>query len=228
MATRNPISTISYNTESFLREKLDTWVEQHLIQAYQYIKHKGEDGDKDHIHLRIEPNKTLDPMDLSDKLKEFVVGESLPRGCRPWRNAKEETWYLYAVHDPEFLKDEYGGGEKGEKIPYDWHDIQVSQGYDLEIAFIRAKASQKHTTPNMARRLQRGENPLNMVLQGENVYTVSALTRFLAGTDYDRLMKDYTELERDYNALVSAIVSKGFTIVNTDDGMVCLLDNADK
>lgn len=78
MATQRPISTISYNTEAFLKEKLDTWFEAHIIQAYQYIKHKGEDGDKDHIHLRIEPNRRLDPMELVDALKEHIPGEKKP------------------------------------------------------------------------------------------------------------------------------------------------------
>ena len=43
MATQKPISTISYNSESFLKEKLDIWLSAHIIQAYQYIFHKGED-----------------------------------------------------------------------------------------------------------------------------------------------------------------------------------------
>lgn len=103
MATQKPISTISYNSESFLKEKLDIWVKAHIIQAYQYICHKGEDGDKDHIHLRIEPNKKLDPMDLADELKEFIQGKDKPLGVRPFRPSKEEDWFMYVVHDAEYL-----------------------------------------------------------------------------------------------------------------------------
>lgn len=90
MATQKPISTISYNTEAFLKEKLEQWLKAHLISAYLYICHKGEDGDKDHIHLRIELNKRIDPMDLSEELKEYLPYETKPRGVRPWRPAKEE------------------------------------------------------------------------------------------------------------------------------------------
>ena len=104
MATQKPISTISYNTEPFLKEKLDTWYQAHIIQAYQYICHKGEDGDKDHIHVRIEPNKKLDPMDLIEQLREYQIGKDKPLGCRPFRPSKEEDWILYAVHDEEYLK----------------------------------------------------------------------------------------------------------------------------
>lgn len=94
MATQKPISTISYNSEKFLKEKLTSWYNAHIIQAYQYILHKGEDGDKDHIHLRIEPNKRVDPMSLSEDLKEFEAGKEKPRGCRPWRPSKRKIGFF--------------------------------------------------------------------------------------------------------------------------------------
>ena len=118
MATQKPISTISYNSEAFLKEKLNEWYKDHIIQAYQYICHKGEDGDKDHIHLRIEPNKRVDPMALTEQLKEFEIGKIKPLGIRPWRASKEEDWFLYAVHDKDYLKLKYGGFQKFEKLPY--------------------------------------------------------------------------------------------------------------
>ena len=116
---------------------------------------KGEDGDKDHIHLRIEPNKKLDPMDLQEELREYQVGKEKPLGCRPFRPSKEEDWFLYVVHDSDYLKFKYGGGEKGEKLPYKWQDIKVPEDYDCEIAFIRAKAKLEHTSVNMASRMQK-------------------------------------------------------------------------
>ena len=138
--TKSPISTISYNTEEFLKEKLEQWYECHLIQAYMYIKHKGEEGDKDHIHLRIIPNKRLDPMDLSLELREYVPDCDKPLGVRPWQNSKEEDWFLYAVHDHDYLKIKYGLKEDSkEKLPYNWEDIVVSDMFDCEIAFIRAR-----------------------------------------------------------------------------------------
>ena len=170
MATQKPISTISYNHEYFLKEKLDNLVKQHIIQNYMYIKHIGEDGDKDHIHLRIEPNKRIDPMDLIDLFKEPVPDNPKPLGIRPFRPSKEEDWILYAVHDPEYLNIKYGGGEKGEKIPYQWQDLVVPEimEHDKEIAYIRAKATLKHTSSNLATRIQNGEHPLNLILEGEN------------------------------------------------------------
>lgn len=179
MATQKPISTISYNTESFLREKLEEWYNAHIIQSYMYICHKGEDGDKDHIHLRIEPNKRIDPMELTEELKEYVPGNKKPLGIRPWRPSKEEDWILYIVHDKDYLKMKYGGGEKGEKLPYKWEDIKANEYYDTEIAYIRARSAMDHTTANMAKSIEQGQNPLGLILQGENVYTVNAIVRAL-------------------------------------------------
>lgn len=223
MATQKPISTISYNSEKFLREKLDIWVDAHIIQAYQYIPHKGEDGDKDHIHLRIEPNKKLDPMDLLEQLREYRIGEDKPLCCRPFRPSKEEDWILYAVHDEQYLKAKYGGGEKGEKLPYKWQDIRVSEYYDMEISYIRAKAYLEHTSVNIASRMQQGENPLNLIMQGENVYTVNALMRALTVTDYQRALDELTRTKEELTALVEAVERLGYSIVNDDDGNINLV-----
>lgn len=222
MATQKPISTISYNTEAFLREKLETWLAAHLIQAYQYICHKGEDGDKDHIHLRIEPNKKLDPMDLGEQLREFQIGKEKPLSCRPFRQSKEEDWILYAVHDPQYLKMKYGGGEKGEKLPYKWQDIKVPEYYDMEIAYIRAKSHLEHTSVNMATRLQSGDSPLSLILQGENVYTVNALMRALTVTDYQRVTDELATVSGQLNALIQAVEDYGLTIECDEEGNVRL------
>lgn len=222
MATQKPISTISYNTEPFLKEKLDTWVNAHIIQSYMYICHKGEDGDKDHIHLRIEPNKKLDPMDLSEQLREFQIGNDKPLGCRPFRPSKEEDWILYVVHDEQYLKFKYGGGEKGEKLPYKWQDIKVSEYYDMEVAYIRAKAYLEHTSVNMATRMQQGEHPLNLILQGENVYTVNAIMKALSTTDYHRLSQQYNEVNSRLNMLTEAVNDYGLSIECDDNGKLIL------
>ena len=217
MATQKPISSISYNSEAFLREKLDTWIDAHIIPSYQYICHKGEDGDKDHIHFRIEPNKKLDPMDLQEQLREYIPTNTKPLGCRPFRPSKEEDWILYAVHDSQYLKIKYNGGDKGEKLPYDWTDIKVSDFYDIEVAFIRAKAYLKHTSVNMASRLAGGENPLDLIMQGENVFTVNAITRALSVNDYQRVIDDNNQLREQIKAINRAVNNAGFSLEVDDN-----------
>ena len=200
MATQKPISTISYNTEPFLCEVLERLYNAHIIQAYQYIFHVGEDGDKNHFHLRIEPNKRIDPMDLSVEFLEFDPQKpDKPLGVRPWRSSKEEDWILYALHDSEYLMIKYGEFEKGEKFPYEWKDIKASEWYDVETAYIRAKQSLKHNQVNMLTRLSQGESALRLVMQGENVHTVRALTSVLKMSDYERIS---SELNSVYSELI--------------------------
>ena len=214
MATQKPISTISYNSETFLREKLEAWYKAHIIQAYQYILHKGEDGDKDHIHLRIEPNKKLDPMDLLEQLKEYPHGATKPLCCRPFRPSKEEDWFLYAVHDEAYLRAKYRS-EKNEKLPYSWKDIKASDSYDVETAFIRAKAALEHTSSNIANRLHAGESPLGMILEGENPFMINSLLHALTITDYERLHKEYERL-------CIAVSDYGLDIIYEADGSIHL------
>lgn len=234
MATQNPISTISYNTEAFLKEKLDTWIKAHIIQAYQYIKHKGEDGDKDHIHLRIEPNRRLDPMELQDDLREFQLGKDKPLGVRPFRMSKEEDWILYAVHDEKYLKLKYGGGDKNEKIPYKWEDIKASEYYDIEVAYIRAKAKLEHTSSNIATKLQQGGKPVSLIAEGENPYIVNAVMRALAGNDYQRLASEYSRLlnehinlQDEYNKLRKFLKDNEIEIIKEEDGQFYLVSYPD-
>lgn len=223
MAIQTPISTVSYNTEPFLREKLQELLKAHKIQAYQYIKHKGEGGDKDHIHLRIEPNTRLDPMDLTEMLKEYPSGCDKPLGVRPWRNSKEEDFYLYVVHDKDYLELKYGGGDKGEKIPYDFHDIQVSEDYDLETAFIRAKASMKHTSANLVKRLRSGELPMNLMMEGESPFMVNAMVHALHNNEYTNLRNELEALTNKYMQLVQAIKLAGMDIEEDENGKITIV-----
>lgn len=212
MATQKPISTISYNTEAFLKEKLDTWYKAHIIQSYQYICHKGEAGDKDHIHVRIEPNKRIDAMDLQEQLREYQMGKDKPLGCRPFRPSKEEDWFLYAVHDKQYLKTKYKGGEKGEKLPYKWEDIKAPEDYDVEIAFIRAKQKLEHTGANIAKRMKDGSKALDLITEGENPYTVNAIMRAIASNDYERLQKEKNEITKQLNEVLEAIDRCGYAL----------------
>lgn len=221
MATQKPISTISYNTEDFLLEKLNQWLKAHIIQSYMYIKHIGEDGDKDHIHLRIEPNKKLDPMDLTEQLKEYPFGSDKPLGCRTWRSSKEEDWFLYVVHDEEYLKSKYSDTADG-KIPYDMEDIKVNEDYDLRVAFVRAQSYKKHSVPNVLKRMKDGAVPSDLVQEGENPFVVKTLMSVLSSSDYNNLQKQYDKLYSEYVELKNAVTRSGYVFDFDEEGSLCI------
>lgn len=223
MASQKPISTISYNTEAFLKEKLEDWLKAHIISAYQYICHKGEDGDKDHIHLRVEPNKRLDPMDLQEQLREYVSDNPKPLGCRPFRPSKEEDWFLYVLHDEQYLALKYGGGDKGEKIPYSAYDIIAPFDYDVDIAVTRAKASLRHTAPALVTEIRSGKNMLDLLSQGENVYLVNAVLNALQKTDYKNALREIEQKTKLLNEMQEAIDKAGFALDMDDRGSLCLV-----
>lgn len=216
MATSKPISTISYNTAEFLEEKLNDWLVNHKIQAWQYITHIGEDGDKDHHHVRIEPNCRLDPMDLTEELKEFTPNHEKPLGCRPWRPSKEEDWFLYALHDKQYLKIKYAEGKDG-KLPYKEEDIKVSEGYDLRVAVLRARQSLECHTACMIKELQHGKQATELIEEGKDVFRVQALIKSLKATDYEQLAERYNNLCIYVDQLESAIKSANLTLEQKGD-----------
>lgn len=223
--TDKPLSTISYNTEKWLKRVLDELLQEHIIQTYMYIFHKGEDGDKDHFHVRIEPNKRIDPMSIKELFIEPDPNNPKPLNIRPWRKSKEEDWFLYVVHDKDYLALKYGGGEKGEKIPYSWKDIIVPNDYDAEIAFIRAKSSLTHTTSNMARRIASGETALDLILEGENPHQVNAVSRAFCSNDFETLNSKFLDLSSRFISLSQAIEKEGFTFnfLKLGDDFICQL-----
>lgn len=127
---------------------------------------------------------------------------------------------MYVVHDAEYLKFKYGGGEKGEKLPYDWKQIKVPEFYDCEIAFLRAKASLKHSSINMASRLQHGEDALSLILDGNNPYLVNSILRTMNNTQYELLAREHGRLQAQLQSLYKSIYSKGFSVNELEDGML--------
>lgn len=105
MKTRKTIATISYNTPEWLEFKLWELVDSHDISDYFFINHKPEEDEKkDHIHLWICPNKTLDTMDLQKYLTEFDPEKpDKPRKCINFVVSKVDDAILYFKHDPRYL-----------------------------------------------------------------------------------------------------------------------------
>ena len=109
MDSYKPFSTIGYNTESFLLNRLDEFKNQYPDSFWCYIYHRNEEGKKDHYHLYIEPNARLRNDDFVMLRKNFEEpdpdpSQDKPLSCMPFRKSNSfEDWYLYAVHDTNYL-----------------------------------------------------------------------------------------------------------------------------
>ena len=108
MNTQKPISTISWNTEKFLRDTLEALTKAHKIDYWEFIRHSPEDdegGKKEHFHVYIEPSKRIQTAELREEFKEPDLRhpDQKPLGCLTFRNSVFSDWYLYALHDPTYL-----------------------------------------------------------------------------------------------------------------------------
>lgn len=128
MITRSNISTISYNTDDFLTFKLNDMIKNHCIEFWAFINHIPEkDERKAHKHLFIIPSGTVDTFALSDILEEidFTNPSMPPLGTIFWKHSKFVDWYLYALHDIDYL------ASKGESRMYHYNKSEfVVSEYD--------------------------------------------------------------------------------------------------
>lgn len=128
MITRSNISTISYNTDEFLTFKLNDMINNHCIEFWAFINHiPEEDERKSHKHLFIIPSGTVDTFALSDILEEidFTNPSMPPLGTIFWKHSKFVDWYLYALHDIDYL------ASKGESRMYHYNKSEfVVSEYD--------------------------------------------------------------------------------------------------
>lgn len=109
MKTTKPISTISYNTDAYFELKMNELLKAGIISFWAFIKHDGEVNDevrdgKDHIHAYIEPAKSIQTEDLRKMLQEIdFTKPNKPLGCMPFNSSKFQDWYLYSIHDLDYL-----------------------------------------------------------------------------------------------------------------------------
>ena len=108
MRTSKPIATISYNTDSFLIHKLNNLIDIGVIDFYSFIKHlPEEDEKKEHKHLFIVPSGLVDTNSLIKELEEIDDLNDLPLKCMPFRNSKFSDWFMYSLHDENYLASKY-------------------------------------------------------------------------------------------------------------------------
>jgi len=143
--TTKPIATISFNSASYLKLKLDELKKAKVISVYHFIEHLPEDdegGKKKHIHLYIEPSKLIQTDDLAEHFLEFDAAKpDKPRKCLLFRTSKFGDWYMYAIHDKAYL------AAKGQsrRYHYCYDDIVTSDADELYRAVREIDLS--HLTP---------------------------------------------------------------------------------
>ncbi len=106
MNTRSPIATISYNTNSFLIKELNSLIADKLIEFWAFVEHLPEEDEKKiHKHLYVVPSSTIDTFRINERLSELdIQNPNLPPlGCIRWVHSKFVDWYLYAIHDRDYL-----------------------------------------------------------------------------------------------------------------------------
>lgn len=128
MNTRCPISTISYNTEQFLIKELNKMIGEGVIDFYAFIYHfaEGEElGEKmNHRHLYVMPGRLIVTSALNSRLQQIDLQQPdlPPLGCMPWRHSKFGDWYMYCLHDKDYLALQC----QERKYHYDKHEFVVS------------------------------------------------------------------------------------------------------
>lgn len=104
MRTRKPISTISYNSEKYLTLRLNEALDKRQILFWCYIRHFPDaDDKKEHFHVYAEPVSILDTMSFNDSFIEFDLNNNKPLKCLAWRFSRFDDWFLYCLHDREYL-----------------------------------------------------------------------------------------------------------------------------
>lgn len=104
MKTSRPFSTISYNSDPFLTEKLKELENRRIINFWAFINHIPEqDEQKAHKHLYVVPNGQL----CTDRFIDFLLEPDLtfgkPLKCLSCQSSKFGDWYFYVLHDDAYL-----------------------------------------------------------------------------------------------------------------------------
>ena len=88
-----------------MQTKLNDLVNRRKIAFYAFIEHLPEEDErKKHKHVLIIPNGQINTDQVYDFLLEIDPAyPDKPLGCTPFRSSKFSDWYLYAIHDRDYL-----------------------------------------------------------------------------------------------------------------------------
>lgn len=141
--TAKNLSTISYNSHNFLLDTLNRLFDSGKIEDFRVMFHKGEDGDKDHAHVWISPNRRMDTVELRKMFNEIDPSHDKPLGVLPFRKSSDLDWLLYALHDPIYLQSHNSDNDGDGKIVYALDEMITPFPEQLQRDYIRAQSIRK-------------------------------------------------------------------------------------
>lgn len=165
MKTSKPFSTISYNSDEFLTVKLSELVQRRKIEFWTYIEHlPEEDEKKEHKHLYIVPNGQINTDEVLDFLTELDPKHpDKPLACIRPHSSKFMDWYLYSIHDPDYL------ASKGQsrRFHYTKDELKCSDTDYLNEEIHQMDMSKLNKTKALKSAAESGQDFATLLLNGQ-------------------------------------------------------------
>lgn len=121
------MTTISYNSDTFLTSKLDELISGHQLRFWAFINHLPEEEEKvQHKHLLIIPDTRIDTVQLDEHFLEPDPDpyQLKPLRCLPFDRCEDlYQWLLYAIHFKRFILKKQ---KKPKKYEYPLSDVKNS------------------------------------------------------------------------------------------------------
>ena len=138
MRSGKSLSSIAYHRASVFATITNGLRKSGAIGPALWIPHKGEGGDKDHIHLLLLGGfKTYNTEGLGSLWGFDIEGDEKRSVSALWRTTKNTAdWLLYCLHDPKYLA--LKGLER--ECAYDWADMRVTEGDEGLLDELRREA----------------------------------------------------------------------------------------
>lgn len=181
MKTEKPLSTISYNTSTFLERTLQTLLDDGSILNYAFIFHLGEGGDKDHFHVFIEPLKALDSVYLRHKFEQPCLYSDIPLGVMKFQKSNFDDWLMYSIHNQVYLNSK---GEKKDEL-YSVDDVISTYDVSCLVSLVRGR-EEKILSSDFKRMydlLASGSSARDLLESCDNLQQINLVTRLF---DFDK------------------------------------------
>lgn len=148
-----------------MQTKLNDLVNRRKIAFYAFIEHLPEEDErKKHKHVLIIPNGQINTDQVYDFLLEIDPSyPDKPLGCTPFRSSKFSDWYLYSIHDRDYL------ASKGQSRKYFYKNedfiVSDSDFFNEEIHTIDLSSLSK--MKNLRNAVSSGVSFEQMVINGQ-------------------------------------------------------------